>query len=86
MAARGQLIAPKLPLRITHELVMKRIDAWEEPVGVFLVGGQIFCMRRAAPGFNKRSKVLANQLVGVYDDGIDSRVVMADLKTFYPIS
>lgn len=85
MPAKGQLMAPKLPLRLTHEQVMKRIDAWDEPIGIFMVGGRILCMRRTAPGFNKRSKVLANQLVGVYDNSIDSRIVMADLKTFYPI-
>jgi hypothetical protein len=84
MAAKGQLMAPQITLGEAHTRVMKRIDSWEVAVGVFFVGGKVEFMRRTAPTFNKRAKVLANQFVGVYDKAADSRVVMDDLKTFYP--
>jgi len=63
---------------------MTRIGSWEAAVGVFFVGGKVEFMRRTAPTFDKRAKVLANQFVGVYDKAADSRVVMDDLKIFYP--
>jgi hypothetical protein len=86
MPAKGQLMAPKLPIRLLHEVVMQRITDSLEPVGIFIVGGNLFVMRRSAPGFDKRSKTLNNQLVGVYNFEIDSRCVMADLKTFYEVN
>lgn len=84
MPAKGQLMAPKIKLRRAHEIVMKRIDTWEDAVGVFFVGGKIAFMRSSAPTFNRRAKKLESQLVGVYDLAADSREVLADLRTFYP--
>jgi hypothetical protein len=84
MPAKGQLMHPKLSLRSAHDRVMNRIDALGVAIGVFFVGGEITCMRRSAPGFSRRAEKLNSQFVGVYDQGADSRVVMADLKTFYP--
>lgn len=83
MPAKGQLMAPKLNLRRAHDIVMKRIDTWEDAIGVFFVGGRIAFIRSSVPTFNRRAKKLESQLVGVYDIAADSRDVLADLQTFY---
>jgi hypothetical protein len=84
MAAKGQLMAPQITLGEAHARVMTRINSWEAAVGVFFVGGKVEFMRRTAPTFDKRAMMLASQFVGVYDKAADSRIVMEDLRIFYP--
>lgn len=81
---KGIVRPPKLALKALHEEVMGRIDGWSAPVGVFIIGGNLRCMRRTAPTFDKYADLLVSGFVGTYDKGADSRVVMDDLRTFYP--
>ena len=74
---------PKMALKDMHEAVMERIGGWKDPVGVFIIGGKLKCMRTTAPTFDHYADLLRGGMVGVYDKGCDSRTVWDDLKIFY---
>lgn len=83
MASKGQFKRPVLPLNESCEMVMRAIERSSDGVAVFMLGGQVKCVRKTAAEFNTKTKVLASNLVGVYNLGFDHSSLRADLEVFY---
>lgn len=83
MAARGHFKAPVEPLSSALNRAMDAIDIAGEAVAIFMVAGEVLSTRSSSKAFKKNVTRLANNLVGVYDIGADSRRVREDLGEFY---
>lgn len=83
MAARGQFKAPVEPLARALDRAMEAIDGADGVVAIFMVAGEVLSTRRSSQAFDHNVARLANNLVGVYDIGADSRRVREDLSEFY---
>lgn len=86
MAHLGQFKAPVLPLAEAHKRAMEMIDACEEGVAIFMVGGKLTSSKKKSAKYPVRLRTLANNLVGVYDWHVDPRYVLADIEEFYRIA
>jgi hypothetical protein len=83
MAHRGQFKEPAVPLDDAHRKALELIDSHEGGCAVFMVAGEVHSTPRKSKCFENNVERLANNLVGVYDDGADPRAVWEDLSEFY---
>jgi hypothetical protein len=83
MAKKGEFRPPAYPLREAFERATDIIYGTNCAVAVFMVGGRITTAKKTSEAYERRVALLANHLIGVYDQGADARVVMDDLREFY---
>lgn len=84
MAQKGHFKSPVEPLEKAFERAMKAIDCHiDESVAVFMIAGEVMCTPSTSKAFENNARVLAGNMVGIYDAGADHRCVKEDLAEFY---
>lgn len=83
MPAPGQFKPPVVPLRQAVERVSEIIDNTDGDVAVFMIAGRVVAAKKGAPYYEAKVARLKNNLIGVYNIGVDSRQLADDIGVFY---
>lgn len=70
-------------LQETFYKAMHIIDNRDEPVALWLVDGKLLSAGAGQYEFERRMKKLRENMVGLYTQGVDARLVLEDLREFY---
>ncbi|MBF8177824.1 hypothetical protein [Herminiimonas contaminans] len=84
MALRGQFKPPVEPIEKAFRRAIEMIEGVDVPVAIFMIAGKIVVTKSTSGSFEAKTRLLANNLVGVYDWYVDPRDVLDDIKVFYP--
>jgi hypothetical protein len=74
---------PIEPLDQAFDRAIGTIEKARELVALFMVDGRIRATKSTSENYQKTVDRLIGNLIGVYDIGVDARVLRGDLEEFY---
>lgn len=85
MAQKGEYKQPIETSSKAFTRVMGIIDSIECGFALYMIAGQIRCIRESSKGYCKRVDKFKNALVGVYTEDADVRNIKKDIDAYYEI-
>lgn len=85
MAQKGEFKPPIESASQAFARTMDNIDSIECGFALYMIAGQVRCMRESAKCFKSRIETFKNALIGVYTEDVDVRVIKQDIDAYYEI-
>lgn len=63
-----------------HDRVMEILDTYKVPVAIFWMDGKVKSIKITSKDYSTKTRIFIDDMIGVYDDGVDSRQLMIDIS------